>query len=178
MFEAGERVSHHVSTRRIFHTVLEAAGIEHEAYGHSVPELSLTRSAEGFEKEPEDEVVVAEGFPPETFINVMEMTNPEAIEQFRVRKMRRAIYKDDLKLMTVGGQPDELFHIGNDPEELTNLLDNLFGYENDLLTMEQQLEDFVVLSEAHRDGTAAAGKIDYSDNPELLERLRGLGYIE
>jgi hypothetical protein len=34
------------------------------------------------------------------------------------------------------------------------------------------------MAEAHRDGTTAGREIDYSDNPELLERLRGLGYIE
>jgi len=178
MFPAGKRVAHNVSNRRIFHTVLEAAGVEHEAYGHKVHDLSLARSVEGPQKEPADEVVVAEGFPPENFINVMEMTNPEAIEQYRVRKMRRSIHVGDQKLMSVSGQPDEFFDVGKDPAETMNLLDNPFGYENDILRLEKQLEEYVIVSEAHRDGIAPGGQIDYSDNPELLERLRGLGYIE
>jgi arylsulfatase A-like enzyme len=178
MFEAGARVDHNVSTRRIFHTVLEAVGIPYEKYGHTAEDLSLARSAEGPDKEPKDEVIVSEGFPPQNFISVMEMTNPEAVETFRLHKMRRAIYGDGYKLMTVAGQPDEFFAERDDPFERNNLLDNPLGLENDIIRMQHKMEDFVILHEAHRDGTAPAGTIDYSDNPELLERLRGLGYIE
>ncbi len=176
MFPGGKRVEEAVSTRRIFHTVLEAAGIDLEAYGQPTHDLSLTRSVEG--KDPEDEMVISEAFPPQNFINVMEMTNPEAIDLFRVRKLRRAIYGNGKKLMTVGEQPDELFEFHEDPFETHNLLDDPFGHENDLLHLQKQLDDFVIVSEAHRDGIAPAGQVDYSDNPELLERLRGLGYIE
>ncbi|HEC24106.1 MAG TPA: DUF229 domain-containing protein, partial [Chloroflexi bacterium] len=62
MFPPGERVQHNISARRVFHTMLEAAGVEYEAYGHTARELSLARTIEGPDKEPEDEVVVAEGF--------------------------------------------------------------------------------------------------------------------
>jgi arylsulfatase A-like enzyme len=178
MFEAGARVEHNVSTRRVFHTALEAVGIPYEKYGHTAEDLSLTRSAEGPDREPGDEVIVSEGFPPQNFISVMEMTNPEAVESFRLHKMRRAIYGDGHKLMTVAGQPDEFFAVRQDPFENDNLLDNPLGLENDIIRLQRRLEDFVILHEAHRDGTAPAGTIDYSDNPELLERLRGLGYIE
>jgi hypothetical protein len=78
----------------------------------------------------------------------------------------------------VAGQPDEFFAMRDDPFERNNLLDNPLGLENDIIRMQRKMEDFVILHEAHRDGTAPAGTIDYSDNPELLERLRGLGYIE
>jgi len=178
MFPAGKRVEHNVSTRRIFHTVLEAAGIEWEAYGESSKVLSLSRSVGGPENEPENELVVAEGFPPLNFINVMEMTHPDAVEQFRLRKMRRAVYKNGRKLMMVGGQPDEFFDVEADPFETQNLIDDQLTYGSDIVKMQQELEDWVVIAEAHRDGVAPAGEVDYSDNPELLERLRGLGYIE
>lgn len=178
MFPGNKRVTHEVSTRRVFHTMLEAAGIEREVYGETSSSLSLARSVGGPEKEPEGEVVVAEGFPPENFINVMEMTNPDAVEEFRLRKMRRAIYDNGGKLMMVGGQPDEFFSVREDPFEESDLLDNPIGYENDIIKMQQTLDDWVVMAEAHRDGVAPAGEVDYSDNPELLERLRGLGYIE
>lgn len=178
MFPGGHRVEHNVSTRRVFQTALEAAGISHHAYGHDAGDLSLARSVSGPQAEADDEIVVAEGFPPVNFINVMEMTHPDAVEAFRLRKMRRAIYDDNLKLFDVAGRPDEFFDVRSDPFETNNLIDNPIGYENDILRMQKALEDYVVISEAHRDGTAAAGQIDYSDNPELLERLRGLGYIE
>ncbi|GAB4475778.1 MAG: sulfatase [Anaerolineae bacterium] len=177
-FPAGMRVGHNISTRRIFHTILDLAGIDYEAYGHTAHELSLARSVEGKDHEPADEIVVSEAFPPQNFINVMEMNNPEAIDRFRVREMRRAIYNSHTKLMTVGGRPDEFFDVREDYFETRNLLDNPFGYENELIALQRRLEEFIVIQEAHRDGTAGGALIDYSDNPEILERLRGLGYIE
>lgn len=178
MFPRGARIDHEVSTRRLYHTMLEAAGIQHESYGHTVEELSLTQSLNGKAGEPDDEIVVSEGFPPLNFVNVMEMNNPDAIEEFRVRMMRRAIYDGGHKLMTVSERPDEFFDVHKDYAEETNLLDNPFGYENNILSLEKALEAFVVVQEAHRDGTAAGETLDYSNNPELLERLRSLGYIE
>jgi uncharacterized sulfatase len=178
LFPPGKRIEHEVSTRRVFHTILEAAGIEHEAFGQKVGDLTLTRSLGGRHKEPEHEAVVSEAYPPLNFINVMEMNNPEAIEPFRVRQMRRTIYGEGVKLMTISDQPDEFFDVRSDYFEERNLLDNPIGYENDVLSLQQRLDEFIVVAEAQRHGTAAGRKIDYSNNPELLERLRALGYIE
>lgn len=178
MYPKGRRVKHSVSTRRVFHTILEAAGVEHEAYGHTTHELSLARSAEGPDQEPADEYVVSEAYPPLNFINVMEMSNPAAIERFRVRQLRRAIYDNGGKLMTVDDRPDEFFDVRQDPTEDNNLLDNPLGYENSILQTENKMEDFIAIMEAHRSGIAGGKQVDYSNNPELLERLRGLGYIE
>jgi len=175
-FPAGKRIPQTISTRRLFHTVLEAAGIAHEAFGKSVHDLSLVRTIEG--KEPPLEHVVIEGYPPVNFINVMEMNNPEAIERFRVRETRRAIYGDGTKLMDVGGRLDEFFDLKQDPLELDNLLDRPQGYENEAVRLERELEQFMLGVEAQRDGTKAGERLDYSNNPEILERLRGLGYIE
>jgi uncharacterized sulfatase len=178
MFEKGKRVEHAVSIRRIFHTILEAAGIEQEAFGHTETELSLARSLDGKAAEVDGEVVVSEAFPPLNFINVMEMNNPGAIEEFRVRMMRRTIYNSHTKLMTLADQPHEFFDVKQDYFETRNLIDNPFGYENELIRLQRELEEYIVVAEAHRDGTAAGQEIDYSNNPELLDRLRGLGYIE
>ncbi len=178
IFPANHHVEHEVSTRRIFHTILEAAGVEHESFDRQAHELSLSRAVGSKDKEAPAERVVTEGFPPENFVSVMEMNNTEAIDRFRVRRMRRAIYQDGLKLITVGEQPDEMFNVREDYFESKNILDNPFGYENDVIRLQQDLESFVLVAEAQRQGTTAGKKIDYSNNPELLERLRGLGYIE
>ncbi|MBN1426858.1 MAG: sulfatase [Anaerolineae bacterium] len=178
MYPKDRRVTHPVSTRRVFHAILEAAGIEHDAYGNTVEELSLARSAAGSDQEPDGEYVVSEAYPPLNFINVMEMSTPEAIDKFRVRMMRRAIYEDSSKLMMVDERTDEFFDVNSDPLELDNLLDSPQGYENKILQLEHKIEDFVTLMEAHRSGTVSGERLDYSDNPEILERLRGLGYIE
>jgi uncharacterized sulfatase len=178
LFPPGKRIGHIVSTRRLFHTIMEAAGIEPGAIHGSTRNLSLTRSIGGLETEPAGEKIVTEAYPPMNFLNVMEVNHPEVVERFRVRETRRAIYDRRGKLITIGDKPDEFFDVLNDPLEATNLLERPYGHENDLIGLERDLEDFVATQEAVRDGTAAPGRIDYSDNPELLERLRGLGYIE
>jgi uncharacterized sulfatase len=177
MFPAGKRVGTTISTRRLFHTILEAAGIAYEGYGHTAHELSLARTAK--DTDPDDEVVVAEGFPPLNFIEVVERNDPEAIESFRLRKMRRAIYEGGYKLITVADRPDGLYRIASDPYEANNLLTNgALGHAGELLRLEQMLEEHVALAVAQSDGTTVSTEIDFSENPELLERLRGLGYIE
>ena len=178
MFPAGERIDHNVSTRRVFHTILEAAGIDFEAFGETVADFSLTRAVGGLDAEPRSEKVVTEAYPPMNFLNVMEVNHPAAVERFRVREIRRAIYSEKGKMITVGDQPDEFFDVHGDPFEKTNLLERPYGYENEVLRLERELEEFITIQEARRDGTASAGRLDYSNNPELLERLRGLGYIE
>jgi arylsulfatase A-like enzyme len=176
LFQAGERAAETVSTRRIFHTILDAAGVPYEQFGQPASDLSLARTVEG--KEPEGEEVVAEAFPPKNFVDVVKMNNPEAIELFRCQMMRRAIYDGGRKLIAVEGQPDEFFDVDSDPREAQNLLDNPAGYENTILEMDRRLKEYVLVAEAHRDGTTAGKEIDFSDDSELLDRLRGLGYIE
>src|SRR5690606_31015901 len=122
-FPAGQRVEHEVSTRRIFHTALEAAGIRRSAYGESTDALTLSRSVAGFGAEPEEETVVAEGFPPLNFINAMEMSHPEAVGQFRLRKPRRALFQNGRKLMSIGDQSDEFFATLLVPGVTNTLLD-------------------------------------------------------
>jgi uncharacterized sulfatase len=178
IYPQGKRVKHTVSTRRIFHSILEAAGIDHHTFGRPTHELSLLHSLNGKEGEPEGEEVISEAYPPLNFINVMEMSSPSAVARFRVKETRKAIFDGMTKLMTIGDRTDELFDMQKDPKEDHNLLDNPVGYENQLIDMEHRLEDYSSMLAAQRDGTQAGGHIDYSDNPELLERLRGLGYIE
>lgn len=178
LFPEATRVEHPVSTRRIFHTILELAGLQHPSSETAATSLSLSRSAHGKDHELPDEQVVAEAYPPLNFINVMEANSPAAIEQFRVRQTRRAIFADGLKLLTVGEQPDEFFNTRRDPFENHDLLSQPAGYEKQMLQMQRDLESFVAVSEARRNGVTAGSVVDYSNNPELLERLRGLGYIE
>ena len=175
-FPAGQRVAHNVSTRRIFHTILDTAGVHHEGFGFSSNNLSLARSVSG--AEAEDETVIAEAYPPMNFINVMEANNPSAIEKFRVNKLRRAIYDGPRKLMTIVDEPIEFFNTTTDPLEAHNLLDGTPAHAASILKLEQALAATVTTLEAHRLGISAGAQQDYSDNPELIERLRGLGYIE
>ena len=178
MFPAGHRVTHNVSTRRAFHTVLDAADIERETYEHSVKDLSLSRSVEGAHRELEDEVVVAEAYPSLNLVKVVEMSDPGAIETFRMRMMRRTIYYGQSKLITVGGQRDEFFNVRRDPYETQNLLSSPEGCGQDAVRLDQMLDGFIAAAEARRDGTIRGDQIDLGDKDEVRERLRGLGYID
>lgn len=178
LFPPGKRIDHNVSTRRVFHTILEAAGIDVDNFGETVKDYSLSRALGGLAAEPEKEKIVTEAYPPKNFLNVMEVNHPDAVERFRVRETRRAIYSERGKLITVGDRPDEFFDVHGDPFEQTNLLERPYGYENEVLKLEHELENFIAVQEARRDGASRPGHLDYSNNPELLERLRGLGYIE
>ena len=177
-YPAGKRVSSVVSTRRVFHAVLEAAGVqpnggEENGSVEGVEQLTLTTDLNG--SAPSESTVFAEAYTPATLLALMENENPSAIETFRCRSMRRAAYNGRHKLITVGGEPDELFDVVADPGETENLLDQLPGRAGEL---HQALVSFVKEAESGRpDDWESARKVDLDDE-EISERLRALGYIE
>jgi uncharacterized sulfatase len=177
----GMRVSTPVSTRRIFHTALEAVGLQH--IGQSVDKMrestladlettSLTRTLDGVD--PEGGIVFTEAYTPETLLTLIKNEDPERIAAFRCDLMRRAAYKENYKLITVGDQPDELFDVIHDPDEV----DNLIGGEPMLTAeLDKLLTTFVEQAEKRRPANLEAARLELDD--ELVaERLRGLGYLE
>jgi len=133
----------------------------------------LARALDG----PDSEVgiVFAEAYTPETLIALMESEDPGAIETFRCRLMRRAVYRDNYKLITVGDEPDELFDVVNDPEEL----DNLISEKPEVATeLNKLLTEFLAEVETRRRTNWEASRLSLDENEEILDRLRGLGYIE
>jgi arylsulfatase A-like enzyme len=180
-YPAGKHVSAPVSTRRVFHTVLEAAGAYPASNGAGkvqgapvdVEGLSLARALRG--PDPEAGIVFTEAYTPETLITLMESENREAIETFRCRLMRRAAYRSNYKLITVGDEPDELFDVINDPGEL----DNLIGEKPEVMAeLNELLIAFLAEVEARRPANWEASRLCLDEDEEFLERLRGLGYIE
>jgi arylsulfatase A-like enzyme len=148
---------------------LEAVGVENAPV--DVAGLSLT-SALGAD-DPEDGFVFTEAYTPHTLLALMENEDPEAIETYRCRFMRRAAYREAYKLIEVGDQPDELFDVVRDPGELDNLLDAEPEVTADL---HAQLERFIAEAEARR--PAAVGEQVDLGVDDIAERLRGLGYLE
>jgi len=177
-YPAGKRVSSLVSTRRVFHAVLDAAGARPNGgggnrLGDDVDELTLTRELNG--SAPTESLVFAEAYTPATLLALMENENPSAIDTFRCRSMRRAAYSGRHKLITVAGEPDELFDVVADPGETKNLLHQLPDRAAEL---HQALGDFVKRAESGRsDNWESARKVDLDDG-EIADRLRALGYIE
>jgi uncharacterized sulfatase len=180
LYPAGKRVSGLVSTRRLFHSVLEAAGIRPNGNGTNgrgapidVEGLSLTRSIEG--TDPERETVFAEAYTPDTLVSLMESMNPAAIDTFRCRSMRRAVFRGRYKLITVDDEPDELFDVVSDPGETRNLID---GHSGEAAQLQDILNTFVEQATERRPGNWEASRQLDLDDESLARRLRALGYIE
>jgi len=180
LYPAGKRISTPVSARRLFHSVLEAAGIfpnGNGVNGHGAPidveGLSLTRSIPG--PDPEHGVVFAEAYTPDTLLALMESLNPDAIDTFRCRLMRRAVYSGHRKLITVDDRPDELFDVMDDPDESRNLLSD---HPDEVDQLRSILATFVHQAEERRPGNWEASRQLSLDDDALADRLRALGYIE
>ncbi|MFP4343243.1 MAG: sulfatase [Anaerolineales bacterium] len=168
-YPEGLRVSRPVSTRRVFHSVLEAAGVTNAPVDVAGLSLAAALGAD----DPEGGLVFTEAFTPHTLLALMENEDPEAIDTYRCRFMRRAAYREAYKLIEVGDRPDELFDVTRDPGELDNLLERQPEVVHNL---HGELERFVTEAEARRPA-AVMGQVDLGVD-DIAERLRGLGYLE
>jgi len=182
LYPAGKRVSSLVSNRRLFHSVLEAVGLFPDGNGTGTTQgapvdvegLSLVRSIDG--PDPERETVFAEAYTPDTLLALMESQDPSAIETFRCRSMRRAVYRGRYKLITVADEPDELFDVVDDPGETRNLLDQ---QPNEAAQLQNILANFVGQAQERRPANwKASRQLNLDDDEALTDRLRALGYIE
>jgi arylsulfatase A-like enzyme len=181
LYPAGRRVSSLVSTRRLFHSVLEAAGISPNGNGtgetHGAPidveGLSLARSVDG--PDLERETVFAEAYVPDTLVALMESQDPAAIDTFRCRSMRRAVYQGRYKLIMVGDEPDELFDMVDDPNETRNLLAE---QPDEAAQLHNILTTFVEQAQERRPANWEASRQLSLDDQALTDRLRALGYLE
>jgi arylsulfatase A-like enzyme len=176
----GMRVSTPVSTRRIFQTALEAADLQLTGLGigrsestlMDIETTSLARTLDGID--PEGGIVFSEAYTPETLLTLIKGEDPKRVEVFRCNLMRRAAYRENYKLITVGDKPDELFDVISDPDEMDNLI-----AEQPAVTAEldKLLTAFVEEAEMRRPANLEAARLELDDE-QVAERLRGLGYIE
>ncbi len=121
------RVETPISTRRVFHTMVNASGHGQEHADSDVIEearhLSLEASVIG--PDPEEGTAISEIYPPLNFVKAIEQRQPHLLEQFRCLSERRAIVKSGKmnthKLIRVDRKPDQLFDLAYDPLELQNV---------------------------------------------------------
>ena len=174
---AGQRLGNPVSTRRIYHTLLDAAGALPEGVTnldpHEVHGLTLMETIQG--RDPENDTAFAEVYAPLNFAKAVHHRQPELLERFRCLATRRAVVKDGLKLIQVSDWPDELFDLQQDPSELDDLLPERPA---ESASLNQELEKQVRWLEAQRDNMEAGRSLDLEVDEQLVQRLRGLGYIE
>ena len=161
----GTTVEHFVSTRRIFQTVLTAANLADE-----VEEvLTLAQSSTS---DPDSGTVFSEGVPPRNVVKMLHQRRPRETEELGCDQTRRAVWRDTHKLIQTGENGLELYSALEDPNESLNLRDILPERVETLL---EQLHTFVSHAGVM---VASQEQADGFDDPEVLRRLRDLGYIE
>lgn len=175
---AGQRIETPVSTRRLFHTMLEAAGISPAETAHrpaiDVRRLSLARTVTG--PDPEQGRVFVEAYPPTTFLSMMRKHTPHLIDAFHCTRNRRAVYQNGYKLVTIEGGENELFDLNTDPAEEENRIDR---QPEQAARLGQALERFVTeAANRQPDSWQASRSLNLENDENLLKQLRALGYIE
>ncbi len=175
--KAGERIRTPVSSRRIYHTILDAAGTEPDRENDheyaSLQDMTLLTSIHG--QDPENGHAYTEAYPPINFAKAVERRQPELLERFRCLETRRALVEDRLKLIQLSDDPDEMFDLSTD---LLELRDMSTAKPDHARRLNLKLSQFVHRVEALRDDLTAESNLDLEADEKLLQRLRGLGYIE
>lgn len=159
----GSTVEETVSTRRIFHTALTAAGLSqpHEET------LTLAHSAAS-----RHETVYAEGITPRNALTLLQRRRPAVVASHLLDQPRYAIWSGQYKLVQTGEERLELYNAFDYPDEHTNLREYL----------PEQVATLKAALGAYRNHAApvepAIVDDDFDDDPEINRRLRDLGYIE
>jgi uncharacterized sulfatase len=173
----GLRSESAVSTRRIYHTIADAAGVEFDDVANpladDVARLTLLRSLNN--TDPEDSTVFAEIYPPLNLAKAIQHRQPDLLERFRCLDTRRAVLKDKLKLIQVSDVSDELFDLDDDTLELANLLND---QPQEVDELSERLEKLARITEIQSEMLEEGEYLDIDSDEGLVHRLRGLGYIE
>jgi len=173
-FPMAKRIKTNVSTRRLFHTILDLTGIEaplaEDDPNADIKGLSLISSLNG-RPDTERGVAYAEAYPPINLLNILKSRSPELVQLLNLNQVRRGIYENDHKLALVGDKVESLFDVANDPGEVQDI-----ATQNPVLveTLMQRMQYFV--AESHKHSLATVNNESISD--EVIDNLRALGYFE
>ncbi|MDX2271885.1 MAG: sulfatase-like hydrolase/transferase [Cyanobacteriota bacterium] len=184
-FPAGARIATPVSTRRLFHTLLEVAGIPfataqassqallNRQQRREISRLSLSRTLVG--EDPEQATVLSEGFPPHILIRAMEKRADQQLQRFACHTIRRALYQGSQKLVQVGSTPS-LYHLEADPSESQDLLQ---ADPQSAAHLQSLLQTQVAAAEARRPHRLTdPTPIDLTSDANLVKQMQELGYLE
>jgi len=169
---AGRRVPQAVSTRRIFHTMLQYAGIPYDEPSGSAAELSLRAAAQG--RPSRDDMVVSEAYSPTNFVSVIERRDPSVLVPYKCLSLWRAAYQGGEKLIAVDNQPEKFFNLVTDPAERVNLL----GSAQRAPTLFAGLSQFVADQQQYARAAGTRDAYSPDEEADVREHLRALGYLE
>ncbi len=165
-FPAG-RIRQNVSTRRLFHTILNGTAVSAPDLAEEAARLSLAQSLNG-DSDPEEGLVYSEAFPPQIVLHLLRRRAPRLLEAMQLGETRRAVYQGEYKLALLGTAVEGLYNISRDPAEKVNIAAER---PEIAASMQQSLLDYI---ERVRLPELPPGKLDGT----VAENLRGLGYFD
>jgi len=170
------RVSQLVSARRLFHTVLEAAG---EESFETASGLQVDLHDQSLSREPDlgtvdDRVVWSEAYAPGFALRILEKHRPSLISELHCRSTNWALYENEYKLMRIEGVEDRLYSLADDPREETVFSTNGVTTQRRMALYLDSLLEGAMSRRLSEDGRE---KVDLEDEA-VRQQLRGLGYIE
>jgi arylsulfatase A-like enzyme len=155
----GRLITTPASTRRLFHTLLMAAG----AATADEQALSLVNEA--------TEDVFAEGYPLEWATGRIDQQRPGLIANHGYDQPVRALYANERKLIQTADK-SELYDLHSDYQEEHNLVDQEIALRE---SMQLRLQQFV---QTIQSVTKSISTSSIDEDAALMEQLRRLGYIE
>jgi len=173
----GLRIVEPVSTTRLFHTMLAAAGIgevkQAERRLVETHPYSLENEMQNSRRAGIQGAVISEAYAPQDAVKMMERAEPELIERFHTRQTHRSIYSELYKLYSIEGIEDKLLSFDDQPLDVPGVLENR---EQTIRRLREEIEEFVRESRTGQSKGWTAPTTDISD-PLIEQRLRDLGYM-
>jgi len=172
----GKRIAEPVSATRLFHTTLEAAGVQtyRDVSDQRVEVERLSLKKLNSNGPGPAGAVVSEAYAPMFAIQVMESRKRALIEKLHCRATHWAAYDGQHKLMSIEGVGDWLFSLSADPREMQGLGAGDAARKQRLI---EGLASFLDRAKAHRPDVEAQRATNV-DDASVQQRLRDLGYLE
>lgn len=164
-FPQGKTVDGVVSTRRLFHTVLAAAGLA--TAEEAAMSLTQALTPTGLR-----DYVFAEAIPPQNVVNLMQKRQPQLVKDRQCDRPRRAVWMGNHKLIEVDGRDVELYDVLEDPTEALNLSAIL---PENVEVLQDCLQAF---TDAAGEAIVTLERATNFEDPEVRRRLEELGYLE
>jgi arylsulfatase A-like enzyme len=164
-FQRSAVVDHTVSLRRVFHTLLSAAGLASSIERDR--SLAQTPTAD-----PEVGAVFVEAEPLQNVLGIMLRRRPDLARARRFDQPRRAVISGSHKLIQTGNDHVELYDLDADPRETVDLAAILPERVEEL---QERLSAFVRRISASAPSIRRAEGVD---DPAVQRRLKELGYLE